>query len=186
MCRNAPPSVHHSLTIARPERAAPRGFARRAGLGADPGHVDVLHAVPQPRRGVGQGRTDQLVLRRDGRDPMRIVRRRSRGGAGASIPRPPRARIDLDAGVRVWFGSSRFRLRRVWTRHCRCAALGARLPARPAGLCPRCFLSLVRHASADSASSRRSHLSAEPNVGRRRRANRASVRGNLSHVSPRP
>ena len=75
---------------------------------------------------------------------MRIVRRRSRGGAGASIPRPPRARIDLNAGVSVWFGSFRFRLRRLWTRHCRRAARGARLPARPSGLCPRCSSFLVR------------------------------------------
>jgi len=75
---------------------------------------------------------------------MRIVRRRSRGGAGASIPRPPRARIDLNAGVSVWFGSSRFRLRRLWTRHCRRADRGARIPARPSGLCPRCSSFLVR------------------------------------------
>ena len=41
-------------------------------------------------------------------------------------------------------------------------------------------------ARADSAPSRRSHLSAEPDAGRRRRANRASVRGHRSRVSLRP
>ena len=71
------------------------------------------------------------------------------------------------------------------------ATLSPRRPWRassgaPLGALPSLFFVPRPEARADSAPSRRSHLSAEPNAGRRRRANRASVRGNRSRVSLRP
>lgn len=94
----------------------------------------VLRALPQPHPR-GQGRAHQLVLHPDARGGRVVLRRRSRGGAGAPLPDVPRRDIAPDFSPRGRIGSSFGRSRRDSGLHCSRARAAGAFRRDPIGVC---------------------------------------------------